>query len=456
MSQPTRRARTVWSAGWTALAVLSVIALFVTMRSAGSGSVVIVALTSLALALALALVMVRAHERSLRVLRQYASDLATGAAEQPAPVQFVEHQSAAQAVNALATDLRERVERLRQERDQLAVLIEFGTEGLLQVTPAGRIQHVNPAAARLLGLPADARGQSINTLIRNGELRELLMSAAGGASVQTFELVVDDRQLIAVCRALPDNGGAVAAIIDLTALRRLEAVRRDFVANVSHELKTPLTSIRGYTETLMADDLPADVRRQFLEVVQQNTTRIQRIVDDLLDLSRLQSGGWSPEIQDVDAAELAADAWVACAETARLKKINFDVATSGRTHVSADPGGLRQVLANLYDNALRYTSNGGRINVRIEELSNGNRRAHAYGDWVEILVQDTGTGIPREALPRVFERFYRVDPARSRAEGGTGLGLSIVKHLVERMDGEVTAESELGKGTTIRVRLRAA
>ncbi len=152
---------------------------------------------------------------------------------------------------------------------------------------------------------------------------------------------------------------------------------------------------------------------------------------------------------------LAADTWIACSETARIKEIDFDVATSGRTHGAADPGGLRQVLANLYDNALRYTANGGRVNVRIEEVTNGNRRDH-HADWIEIQVQDTGSGIPREALPRVFERFYRVDPARSRAEGGTGLGLSIVKHLVERMDGEVTAESELGKGTTIRVRLRAA
>ncbi|MGH7471266.1 MAG: sensor histidine kinase [Longimicrobiales bacterium] len=454
MNQPPRSARTVWFAGWATLSVLSVIALVFAMRSAGSGTVVIVALTALAFALALALVMVRANERSLHALRQYAGDLATGAAQPPALITFAEHQTAAQAVELLATDLRERVDRLRQERDQLAVLLEFGTEGLLQISAPGRIQHVNPAAARLLGLPADARGQSILTLIRNAELRDLLMAAARGANVQTFELVVDDRQLLAVCRALPD-GGAVAAIIDLTALRRLEAVRRDFVANVSHELKTPLTSIRGYTETLMADDLPADVRRQFLEVVQKNTTRIQRIVDDLLDLSRLQSGGWSPEIQNVDAAELAADTWIACSETARIKRIDFDVATSGRTHVAADPGGLRQVLANLYDNALRYTANGGRVNVRIEEVTNGSRRDH-HGDWIEIQVQDTGAGIPREALPRVFERFYRVDPARSRAEGGTGLGLSIVKHLVERMDGEVTAESELGKGTTIRVRLRAA
>jgi signal transduction histidine kinase len=455
MSLSYRSARNAWLAGWAALCLAAVIGLAIATRSGSATTVVAVSFAIFVVAFSMAFLMVRLHERSLRALRQYASDLATGATEFPFTETFAEHHNTAQAVSSLAADLRGRLDRLRQERDQLAVLLEFGTEGLLQVSSAGRILHVNPAAARLIGLPADARGQSIVTLVRHPELRELLLAAARGVSVQPSEVVVDDRQLFAICRSLPDGGGAVAAIIDLTAIRRLEAVRRDFVANVSHELKTPLTSIRGYTETLMADDLPDDVRRQFLDVVQKNTTRIQRIVDDLLDLSRLQSGGWSPEIQNVDAAELASDAWTSCADTARSKKIDFDVAASGRTRVAADPGGLRQVLANLYDNALRYTANGGRIHVRIESV-NGDRLDAQHADWIEIQVQDTGSGIPREALPRIFERFYRVDPARSRAEGGTGLGLSIVKHLVERMDGEVSAESELGKGTTVRVRLRAA
>jgi signal transduction histidine kinase len=402
--------------------------------------------------------MVRWTERSLRGLRQYATDLTTGVVELPAEPGFSEHQIAAQAVNTLASELRSRLDGLRQERDQLGLLVEFGTEGLLQLNRAGRILHVNPAAARLLSLPTDARGQSIHTLIRNAELRDMLVATVRGNEMQQLELVLEDRQLFAVGRALPDHGGAVVSIIDLTAIRRLEAVRRDFVANVSHELKTPLTSIRGYTETLMADDLPPDVRRQFLDVVQKNTARIQRIVDDLLDLSRLQSGGWSPELQPVDAAAIASDVWAGCAESARAKGISFVIDPAARSQVAADLSGLRQVLSNLYDNAIRYTANGGQINVRIEDASSANGRRKHDGDnnWVEIQVHDTGSGIPREALPRIFERFYRVDPARSRAEGGTGLGLSIVKHLVERMDGEVTAESELGKGTTIRVRLRTA
>jgi two-component system, OmpR family, phosphate regulon sensor histidine kinase PhoR len=352
-------------------------------------------------------------------------------------------------------DLRTLNEQLQLERDQLSALLGSGSEGLLQISRAGRIVHVNAAATMLLGLPADIRGQPVSTLIRHAELRQMLVHAAAGQPQDPIELTFDDRHLFAICRQLTDDEGAVAAIIDLTEVRRLEVVRRDFVANVSHELKTPLTSIRGYAETLIGDDLPADIRKQFLEVIQKNTMRIQRIVDDLLDLSRLQSGGWRPEIHEVNAVDLVADVWATCADTANSRSIDFRVAASHRVQVAADPGGLRQVLSNLFDNALRYTPAGGRVNVLIDEVKNG-RHSEPEGDFIEIQVQDSGSGIPREALPRIFERFYRVDPARSRAEGGTGLGLSIVKHLVESMHGEVTAESELGKGTTIRIRLPAA
>lgn len=238
-------------------------------------------------------------------------------------------------------------------------------------------------------------------------------------------------------------------IVELTELRRLESVRRDFVANVSHELKTPLTSIRGYTETLLSDEVPREVQIQFLEVVRKNATRIQRIVDELLDLSRLQSGGWQPDIREVDAKEIAADAWTACSEGAEKKGISFSI-TGPPARLLADPGGLRQVLSNLFDNALRYTPDAGEIRVGIRSVRHHGR------DAIELEIRDNGVGIPGEALPRIFERFFRVDPARSRDQGGTGLGLSIVKHLVDRMDGDVVAESELGKGTSIRIRLPAA
>ena len=338
-----------------------------------------------------------------------------------------------------------------QAEEQLLAVIESVTEGILQVSEQSRIVRMNPAARELLSLPANAVGQTVAALIRHPELRYSIEQAASGQSYEPVEVLFDERQLLIRPRPLRAFSGAVIAVVNLTEVRRLEGVRRDFVANVSHELKTPLTSIRGYAETLLNEDLPADMRGQFIEVVHKNADRLQRIVDDLLDLSRLQSGGWQPELQQVDAVGLARDVWNSCIGAQR-KNIRFNVQANADRAVLADAGGLRQVLSNVFDNAIRHTPAGGEVTVAVN-TSNG---ANDDEDYIELVVHDTGAGISGEALPRIFERFYRVDPARSRQEGGTGLGLSIVKHLVDRMAGEVSAESQLGKGTTIRIKLPAA
>lgn len=356
------------------------------------------------------------------------------------------------AIDARVADLRSRLADAVKERDELLRMIESGNEGLLHISRTGKILHLNHAAGKMLGLPPNASGQQIRALLRKQELRLVLEQAAAGKIAEPHDVVVDDRHLVVTTR--PIEGGALVSIMDLTEIRRLETVRRDFVANASHELKTPLTTIRGYAETLLDDDLPEDMRRQFVETIYRNTVRIQRIIDDLLDLSRLQSGGWIPELQEVNAAQVAEDVWATCKEAADRKHIAFAVNGNGSPCVSADPVGLRQILSNLFDNAIRYTPEGGRISVHIRHVDTS--RSPDALKQVEISVHDNGSGIPRESLSRIFERFYRVDPARSRNEGGTGLGLSIVKHLVERMNGGVFAESELGKGTTIRVRLPAA
>ena len=355
------------------------------------------------------------------------------------------------AVEFLVSEFAERTSTLGRDRDELALLVNAVSEGILQIDGEGRIVRANPAAMELLGLPRHPRGQAVGTLVRHNELRKLLERAARGEAVATSEIALDELRLLVVSRPFVegDARGTVVALVDLTALRRLEDVRRDFVANVSHELKTPLTSIRGYVETLLTDELPNDMQRQFLDVVQKNADRLHRIVEDLLDLSRLESGGWRPELRTVELLAVARETWTASAERAAAKSLAFD-ASGDSISAIADPGGLRQVLANLYDNAIRHTPAGGSISARVRHVRSGG------ASWAVLEVQDTGTGIPRDALPRVFERFYRVDPARSRAEGGTGLGLSIVKHLLERMGGSVEAESDLGKGTTIRVRLPAA
>ncbi len=230
---------------------------------------------------------------------------------------------------------------------------------------------------------------------------------------------------------------------DVTEVRRLEAVRRDFVANVSHELKTPLTSIVGYAETLAAEAAEGggtDTGR-FAQTILDNARRMQRLVDDLLDLSRIESGGWQPHPAVVDVAAAARDAFAPFADRAAGAGVTFETTVPPEaTHVVVDPEALREIFTNLFDNSLRHTPGGGRLRVTAELADGG----------ITVAVGDTGSGIPGEHLPRIFERFYRVDPGRSRAQGGTGLGLAIVKHLVEAHGGRVTAESTLGRGTTIR------
>ena len=348
-------------------------------------------------------------------------------------------------------DMRTRISESEQYR--VLGLFESVTEGIIQVTPDARFLHVNAAARALLGLPVHAEGSSVASLVRNVDLRTIIERAARGEDVPPTEVMLDTRQLLVSpqrMRGRSERVSVVIGVVDLTELRRLETVRRDFVANVSHELKTPLTSIRGYAETLLADDVPRETRMQFLDVIQRNASRLQRIVDELLDLSRLQSGGWRPDLQDVDVGEIARDVWGHCETRANARRISFAI-DGGDARVIADPDGLRHVLSNLFDNAIHYTREGGNVRMSVHPSAIGQHKG-----YIEIAVEDNGIGIPSEALPRIFERFFRVDPARSSQQGGTGLGLSIVKHLVERMAGEVTAESELGKGTTIKVRLPAA
>jgi signal transduction histidine kinase len=257
------------------------------------------------------------------------------------------------------------------------------------------------------------------------------------------EVELGDRHLILSARAV-DGGGAVVTFLDVTEIRRLEMVRRDFVANASHELKTPLTAMRGFAETLLEDDPPEDLRRDFLGSIRANTLRLQHLVDDLLDLSRLESGGWVAMEELVDLKPVVEEVWGSFRSKASERGLSFSV--EGEALLLADDQGVTQVVRNLIDNAIQYTPRDGSIAVEITGKEG----------MARLEVRDTGIGIPTSSLPRIFERFFRVDPARSRAEGGTGLGLAIVRHLVESMGGEVWAESELGQGTSIFVTLPLA
>jgi two-component system phosphate regulon sensor histidine kinase PhoR len=372
----------------------------------------------------------------------------------------------ADSLNLLAGELQRRLGQLEGERAEMQALIDAMSEGVIAVDPQGRVRRANPAARGMFSLAADPRGIGPEQVARRQGFLEMVGRVVGGEPVPATELTVDGRSLLATAQPLP-AGGAVMVFLDVSQLRRLEGVRRDFVANASHELKTPLTAIRGYSETLLDADLPPELRERFARTVKDNAERLQRIVDDLLDLSRLESGGWRVQPEIVSVAEIARDAWAGFRDAAARRQAHFSVDVPGDAEfVFADPAALRQILANLFSNALRYIPDGGEIAVAARPSASPaaeppRRRGDTEPDgaaprpWVTIEVSDNGSGIPSAHLPRIFERFYRADAARSREEGGTGLGLAIVKHMVEGHGGTVCAESQLGRGTTIRFTLPA-
>lgn len=352
------------------------------------------------------------------------------------------------ALDTLADELQRRLGQLEGERAEMHALVDAMNEGVIDLGPDGGVRRANPAARQMFGLGEDPRGLPPEAVARRPLFLRLVRDALGGIPVLPTELRYDGRHLLATAHPL-GKGGAVLVFLDVSELRRLEDVRRDFVANASHELKTPLTAIRGFSETLLDEELPPALRRQFAETVKANADRLQRIIDDLLDLSRIESGGWRVAPEEVSVAEIAREAWAAFAGDAEAKGVDFGVRLRAECDSArADPSALRQVFVNLFSNALRYTPPAGAISVSA-------RCVDRAGEWIEVEVRDTGAGIPAVHLPRVFERFYRVDAARSRVEGGTGLGLAIVRHLVEAHGGGCTAESELGRGTVIRFTLPA-
>ena len=344
------------------------------------------------------------------------------------------------ALRAMHEQLDQRFADLVREREETATLIETMADGVVAADARGTIVTLNRAARRLLGYGPDDPFPALVELFHEKAARDLVATVVSGEEAEPQELERVGRTLLVTGRALP-NGGGLLVLRDVTELRRLEAMRRDFVANVSHELKTPLTSIAGYAETLATEASPGTQIERFARPILSNARRMHRLVDDLLDLSRIESGRWQPHPELVDVRGLAGEAWAAFADRARERRIQFSAGAGEVHHIAADPDALRQVLTNLLDNALRHTPAGGRITVSLESAPGG----------VTVSVADTGSGIAPEHLPRIFERFYRADPGRSREEGGTGLGLAIVKHLVEAHGGRVEAQSTLGRGTTIRM-----
>lgn len=407
-------------------------------------TVTVSGLLAMTLALVVAYALSRALARPLVTLADRARRLADGDLESRMPgARVTELQDVATAFNRLAEELRLHLTELGRERDEMETLIDCMAEGVIALTEDARVLRTNRSARALLRLPSVPQLAPVGMVVRQPELLDALERSVG-EDAQSGEIRIDGRHVLIASRAL-DRGGAVTTLLDITELRRLEQVRRDFVANASHELKTPLTSIRGYAETLVDSDPPEDLRRKFLDSIRNNTLRLQRLVDDLLDISRLESGGWTAAAEPVPVAEVAGEAWELVTAGADRRPAAFEV-EGGDVVALGDRQAVLHVFRNLLENAVRHTPPSGRIRVRASPDGPGR---------VRVEVSDDGEGIPAASLPRIFERFYRADSSRARDAGGTGLGLSIVKHLVSAMGGDVDAESALGRGTTIRFTLPA-
>jgi two-component system phosphate regulon sensor histidine kinase PhoR len=336
---------------------------------------------------------------------------------------------------------------LSEEHAQQQALFNSMVEGVLVLDRDGKVRLVNQAVERLFTLEHDIRGQSIMEAFRMHALQELVNRAAIEGQMTGGELElpgIDLRCLSVNVVSLLNRDGRHAGMLlvfhDLTRLRQLENTRREFVANVSHELRTPLSLIKGYVETLIdgAKDDPA-VALRFLQTIDKHADRLTFLIEDLLTISRLESGQIVMNLQPFELAPLVDHVLEDLTARAAEKNITLRNTIAPETKVQADGDRLEQVLFNLIDNAIKYGKQDGAVDVS----------ARVQDDkFIEVSVRDDGPGIPGDAKDRVFERFYRIDRARSRDAGGTGLGLSIVKHIVQSHGGEVWIESELGKGST--------
>jgi two-component system phosphate regulon sensor histidine kinase PhoR len=403
------------------------------------GAVAGAALLALLVGAVLALIAGRSIARPLTGITTAARAIAAGSPPRFPRSGIPDIDALVQALRQMHRQLADRFEELRREQAESAALVESMVEGVIAADERGRIVTANPAARRLLGYDQLDPLPDIAELFRAKAAREVVTAVLAGDPVQDREVELDGRSVLLNARPLP-AGGAVLVMHDLTELRRLEAIRRDFVANVSHELKTPLTSISGYAETLLSVPPEPEMARSFLQTILTNARRMQRLVDDLLDLSRIEAGRWQPTRAAVDVAAAARKAWEEIAARPGARKVEFSVEVEpGAEKLCADADGLDHVLTNLMENSLRHTPAGGHITCLARREGNG----------TAVAIRDDGAGITREHLPRIFERFYRADASRSREEGGTGLGLAIVKHLVEAHGGRVSANSERGRGTTV-------
>jgi two-component system phosphate regulon sensor histidine kinase PhoR len=404
---------------------------------------------ALALAAIASSVAAQATTREIRSLTEIARKMADGDLEVRSRADGSDEVGElARALDGLASSLSTTLHDLRDERDQQRAILDGMSEGVLVLDKEGRIVMMNSALRAMLLVGSDVKGRLLVEAVRHAELHDFAKKARELRGNMTKELDLpglQPRRLLVQTTPIADEAQELLAVfVDVTDLRRLENLRRDFVANVSHELRTPVTAVRSAAETLrtaMTED-PSRAGR-FVDIIDRNAQRLHELIEDLLELSRLESNQFQLKKETVDVLDTANLVASLFRERAEKKKVKLLVRPGEKVALRTDQRALEQVLTNLVDNAIKYCPAGSTIAINASEKE----------ETTFVRVEDDGPGIDPKHLPRLFERFYRVDAGRSRDVGGTGLGLSIVKHLAEAMGGEVDVESAVGRGSKFTLTL---
>ncbi|MBI5091320.1 MAG: PAS domain-containing protein [Candidatus Hydrogenedentes bacterium] len=420
-----------------------------------------IALGSAIAALLAALVsaaLARKYARPLREMVKGTARFARGQFDQRLAVpDSMELAELATGLNSMALQLHDRIQTVHRQRNELDAVLSSMTEGVVAVDGAERIISLNRAASHLFGVtPEAARGRDLREVIRNPRLQEIVKRMLASHEPFEDEIVLGgavERHLLASLSGLRDESGremgALLVLQDVTELRRLERARSDFVANVSHEIRTPVTSIKGYAETLLNEsNTDPETLTRFLEIIARQADRLSALVDDILSLAALERSEAAKDVpfERVGLQGLIEAAVHVCTPQATVKNTAIAANCEADLAVMGNSTLLEQALVNLLDNAVKYSNPDSTVTIE----------ANRAGQDAQIRVRDFGQGIASDHLPRIFERFYRVDRARSRTLGGTGPGLAIVKHIVSLHDGRITVESALGKGSCFTIHLPAA
>ena len=395
--------------------------------------------------------------KPLRDMADAAAHIGHGAGKTKIPVSSTDEiGTLATVLNDMSDRIEDQVQRLSAEKQRLDTILRSMGEGVMVTDPSGVILMVNPAFRRLFSIAGDVEGKKLMEVSRHPDLLEAFTDVGKpdvNELLREISIQPNDMTLFTHWVPLKVDGvrqGTVAVFHDISDLKKAENMRRDFVANVSHELRTPVAIIKGYAETLLAGALESDPVRaiRFVEIISNHSERLTNLVNDILTLSRLESREALLELNPIDASGTVGTACMLLKERADQKNIAIinEVINSVLPRVMADQGRIEQVMVNLLENAIKYTPDGGTVRLSAEDA----------GDFIKVSVADTGIGIPFKDISRIFERFYRVDEARTREQGGTGLGLAIVKHIVQLHGGTVSVTSDSGRGSIFSFTVRKA